>query len=107
MVFAMLEHADFAATDLSSLKLVLTGGTIITPVFVRVTANRSQAGVPVMFGQTEAGGARDKTLRSNPVEVIAGTGGRPYPYTAMRIASVRTGKTHALGEPGENCIRPP
>src|SRR3546814_3366925 len=60
-----------------------------------------------MFGQTEAGGAMAKTLRSNPVEVIAGTVGRPYPHTAMRIACVRTGKTLAPGETGEICIRSP
>src|SRR3546814_8233967 len=48
-----------------------------------------------------------KPLRSNPVEVIAGTVGRPYPHTAMRIACVRTGKTLAPGETGEICIRSP
>src|SRR3546814_11503376 len=60
-----------------------------------------------MFGQTEAGGAMAKTLRSHPVEVIAGTVGRPYPHTAMRIACVRTVQTLAPGETGEICIRSP
>jgi fatty-acyl-CoA synthase len=107
MVIAMLEHEGFASTDLSSLRLVLTGGTVITPEFVRLVRERFGVDVQVMFGQTEAGGAMCKTFRGDPIETVASTVGRPYPHTAMRIAEVATGKTAAAGVIGEIRIRSP
>jgi fatty-acyl-CoA synthase len=107
MVIAMVEHANFATTDLSALRLVLTGGTMITPDFVRLVEQRFKVGVQVMFGQTEAGGAMSKTLRSDPIETIAATVGRPYPQTEMRIADVQTGQTVAAGVIGEIRLRSP
>ena len=107
MAIAMIEHPDFATTDLSALKLVLTGGTVITPDFIHLVRERFHVGVQVMFGQTEAGGAMCKTLRSDPIEVIAQTVGRPYPQTEMRIADVATSATVEAGTVGEIRLRSP
>ncbi len=107
MVIGMIEHETFATTDLSSLQLVLTGGTIITPDFVRLCREKLRAGVQVMFGQTEAGGGMTKTYRDDPVEIISGTVGRPEAHTAMRIADVQTGATVNAGEIGEIRIKSP
>ena len=107
MAIAMVEHPDFATTDLSSLALALTGGTVITPDFVALVRERFKVEVQVMFGQTEAGGAMCKTLRDDPVEVIAGTVGRPYPHTEMRIADLASGTTVANGVVGEIRLRSP
>ena len=107
MAIAMVEHPDFPTTDLSALQLVLTGGTVITPDFVHLIEERFKVGVQVMFGQTEAGGAMCKTLRSDPIEVISQTVGRPYPHTEMRIADVQDGHTVDAGTVGEIRLRSP
>lgn len=107
MAIAMVEHPDFDGTDLSALRLVLTGGTVITPDFVRLINDRFHVGVQVMFGQTEAGGAMCKTLRADPIAKIAETVGRPYPQTEMRIADVQTGATVDAGIVGEIRLRSP
>lgn len=107
MAIAMIEHPDFATTDLSALELVLTGGTVITPDFVGLIEDRFKVAVQVMFGQTEAGGAMCKTLRTDPIAVIAATVGRPYPQTEMRIADTQTGETVAAGTVGEIRLRSP
>jgi len=107
MVMAMLECPDFAGTDLSALQIVLTGGTTITPEFVRLAREKLKAEVQVMFGQTEAGGGMTKTFRGDSAEVISATVGRPYSHTEMRIADARTGETVARGEIGEIRIRSP
>ena len=107
MIFAMLEHEAFATANLSSLEIVLTGGTTISPDFVRLVHARFGADVQVMFGQTESGGAISKTLRSDPIERIARTVGCAYPHTAVRIAGNLDGETVATGVPGEIRIRSP
>lgn len=107
MVIAMIEHETFREADLSSLQVVVTGGTTITPEFVRMVYERFRADVQVMFGQTEAGGAMCKTYRTDMVETIAATVGRPYPHTAMRIADVKTGTTLGCNEIGEIRIHSP
>jgi fatty-acyl-CoA synthase len=61
MLIAMVEHPNFAQTDLSALEL-LTGGTVMTPDFVRMAKRKLRADVQVMFGPTEAGGAMCKTF---------------------------------------------
>jgi fatty-acyl-CoA synthase len=107
MAINMIEHPNFATTDLSALELVLTGGTAITPDFVSLIRDRFNVGVQVMFGQTEAGGAMCKTLRSDPINIIAETVGCPYPQTEMRIAEVDSGRTVDIGVVGEIRLRSP
>jgi fatty-acyl-CoA synthase len=107
MAIAMMEHPDFAGTDLSHLQLALTGGTVITPEFVRLVRERFDVAVQVMFGQTEAGGAMCKTYRGDPIDIIATTVGRPYPQTEMRIADPTNGATVETGVVGEIRLRSP
>jgi fatty-acyl-CoA synthase len=107
MIIALLDHEKFTETDLSSLRLVLTGGTVITPDFVKLLHDRFNADVQVMFGQTESGGGMTKTYRGDPIDRIAATVGRPYPHTEMRIADPVTGATLPTGSAGEVRIRSP
>lgn len=107
MALAIMEHPDFDKTDLSSLEVIQTGATTISPEFVRRLGARFNADVQIMFGQTEAGGVMCKSLRGDPVEVIAGTVGKPYPYTELKISDVATGATLGLGQIGEIRIRSP
>ncbi|WP_340268087.1 class I adenylate-forming enzyme family protein [Sphingobium mellinum] len=107
MAIALMEHADFDKTDLSSLEVIQTGGTTVAPEFVRRLRDRFDADVQIMFGQTEAGGVMCKSLRGDPVEVIAGTVGKPYPYTELKISDVATGASLGIDEIGEIRIRSP
>lgn len=103
----MVEHADFDEAYLSSIQVIQTGATVITPEFVRMLKDRFQADVQVMFGQTEAGGVMCKTFRGDPVELIAETVGQPYPHTELRVADVANGTTLETGVVGEIRLRSP
>ncbi|MEC3909090.1 AMP-binding protein [Sphingobium sp. CR2-8] len=107
MAIAMMEHPDFDKTNLSSIEVIQTGGTTVSPEFVRRLGDRFDADVQIMFGQTEAGGVMCKSLRGDPVEVIAGTVGKPYPYTELKISDVTTGATLGFGQIGEIRIHSP
>jgi fatty-acyl-CoA synthase len=107
MAIALMEHPEFAATDLSSVEVIQTGGTVVTPEFIRVLAESFKADVQVMFGQTEAGGVMCKSRRGDPIEVIAETVGRPYPHTELRICDTATGEPVDTNVVGEIRIRSP
>jgi fatty-acyl-CoA synthase len=107
MAIAIMEHPDFDKTDLSSLKVIQTGGTTVAPEFVRRLRDRFHADVQIMFGQTEAGGVMCKSLRGDPAEVIAGTVGKPYPHTELKISDAVTGATVGTDRIGEIRIRSP
>jgi fatty-acyl-CoA synthase len=107
MVIALLEHPTFADRDLSSLNLLKTGGTTITPEFVRLASQALQVDVQVVLGQTEAGGDLTMTRRSDKAETIAATVGRPMPHTALKIVSRETDGTSRVGDIGEIRVRSP
>jgi long-chain acyl-CoA synthetase len=93
MAIRLLEHPDFEAFDLSSLKSWPLGGAPVTPDLLdRIRAklpNLRRRGLSNTWGMTEAGGfltagdARD--MAAHP-----GTVGRPYGVVELRIADPNT-----------------
>lgn len=89
MAIRILEHPDFARTDLSSLKSWPLGGAPVTTALLDRIREKlpklRDRGLSNTWGMTEAGGfltvadARDLTLHP-------GTVGRPYPVVEIRIA---------------------
>jgi fatty-acyl-CoA synthase len=107
MLIPMLEHPDFATTDLSSLKALLFGGTVITPTFLTMARERTGADVQTVFGMTEGSSEVIKTRRDDPVEVICETVGTPLPHIELRIVDPATGAIMEIGEIGEIRFKSP
>jgi len=106
-VIAMVEHEAFRRTDLSNLQVLTTGGTTITPEFIRMTREHFAADIMVMFGQTEAGGGLCKTFRKDPSETLVSTVGFPFPHTALKIVDPKTNVMTNVGVAGEVRINSP
>ena len=83
-VIAILAEASLDDRDLSSLRVVQTGGSS-TPVKVLREANE-RLGCPVvdMYGMLETG-VTSCTSPEEPCEAWVGTVGRPYPFMRVRI----------------------
>ncbi|CAB3735721.1 AMP-binding protein [Paraburkholderia rhynchosiae] len=107
MVLDMLEHETFGQFDLSSLELMLTGGTIVTPEIVRSIREEFNVDVGVIFGQTEAGGVMAQTCRGEPEERLCNSVGRAISNCEMKIAHAESGEPLPIGEIGEICVRSP
>jgi len=107
MVHAMLEHERFAQTDLSTLKLFLTGGTVVAPDLVRLIRDRFKTDVGVMFGQTEAGGTMCVTRRGDTEAHLCGTVGTPISSYEMKLVAPACGAAVPIGQVGEICVRGP
>ena len=107
MLAAMFEHPDFATTDFSSLKVMVTGGTVISPEVVMATQQKLGVDVGVIFGQTEAGGVMAETRRKDSIEHVCHSVGLPLPCYDMKIVHMESGTIQPVGEIGEICVRGP
>lgn len=105
LYLSLLAHPRLAETDLSSLRIAVTGSASIPPSLIE--RMRNELGFSVVttaYGLTECGGLATLCDPQSPAEVIAGTSGRPLPGTEV---SIRDPDNHDLpqGETGEICLR--
>lgn len=107
MLLALMEHPDFGRRDLSSLEVVLSGGSAVAPELVSRIEAALGVHFIVAFGQTEAHGHVTQTLPDDSAVDKAETIGTPLPFVELRVVSTATGDTVARGEVGELCVRSP
>lgn len=89
MTVALLEHPDRHRYDLSSLSAVLSGAAP-APVWLweRVRDELGASEIVTGYGMTECGGAMTLTRPEDPLELTAGTAGKPK---AAGVAGVEGG----------------
>lgn len=105
LYLSMLAHPRLAETDLSSLRVAVTGAATIPAVLIqRMRDELGFAVVTTAYGLTECGGLATICDPSDPAEVIASTSGRPLPGTEVSIRDL-TNRPLAQGESGEICLR--
>lgn len=104
MFLAILEHPRFATTDLSRLRLVISGGAPCPPPIFEAMAAR---GVPFKqgYGLTEAG-PNNFWLPDDQVAAKPGRVGYPLFQIDARVVDER-GATQPAGTPGELWLRGP
>jgi len=101
---AVLEHADFEKTDLSSLKLLNAGSSLVPVSMIAVLHAR---GVPVcqVYGATETGPVSIYLRREDAMR-FPGSAGQAGWHVEVRLVDGR-GEDVATNEVGEICIRAP
>jgi fatty-acyl-CoA synthase len=105
MIMALAERPELARTDLSSLKVLVTGGTTVPPEIVRLVQEKFGVNLHVVFGQTEAGGVMTQTFPGDTQHHICSTVGQALPQCEMKVINTDTGIIQPLGEVGEICTR--
>ena len=105
MLVAMLEHAAFASTDLSSVKAICSGGSTVPAALVTLFEQKLGAPFTIVFGQTECSPVAAMTMATDSIADKAGTIGLPLPNMETKIVNPDTGKLAAIGEIGEFCTR--
>jgi fatty-acyl-CoA synthase len=103
MTQALAAHPAWAAADLSSLRTVYTGSTVIREAAV---APWHAKGVPVVqgYGMTEAPSIALTPPDAAPAQVLAG--GKPTLFQQVRVVDP-SGRDLPAGEPGEVWTRGP
>jgi fatty-acyl-CoA synthase len=105
MLIAMLEHPDFATTDLSHLEGICSGGSLVPAQLVKRFEEDLGAPFTIVFGQTECSPVASMTQPFDSIDDKSGTIGPPMPGVEVKIVHPDTGKTMPLGEVGEYCTR--
>ena len=104
MLIALMEHPDFATRDISSLRVVGSGGAQVPAELVRRIEAALGVQFGIVFGQTECSAVATQTFLDDGDEDKAETIGRPLPQVEIQIVDPN-GAVVAPGELGELCIR--
>lgn len=105
--FSLMDHPQFAAFDLSSLRVGHTGASNVPVELIR--AGREIFGFDLFltsFGQTECTALATVNYPDASFETIARTVGKPLPGVELKIVDA-DGKAVPQGESGELLIRGP
>lgn len=101
----MLNHPNRDDWDISSLRFLSTGATMVPiQLMRRLEAETEIAVLSTGYGMTECCGSATHTRPGDPIERIAYTVGKAIPGTEIAIADAE-GRPLPLGETGEVLIR--
>jgi fatty-acyl-CoA synthase len=105
MLIALMEHPDLATRDLSSMRLVFSGGSTVPAELVRRIESTLGVRFGIVYGQTEASPIITQTrLDDSPINKSE-TIGQPQPQQEVKIVDPVTGETVPPGTIGEICAR--
>jgi fatty-acyl-CoA synthase len=106
MFIAELEHPDFDAFDLSSLRTgIMAGSPCPVEVMRKVMERMHMHEVGICYGMTETSPVSTQTSADDEVVHRTGTVGRVHPHVEVKIVDAATGECVPRGEPGELCTR--
>jgi fatty-acyl-CoA synthase len=109
MIYALLDHPAFAATDLSSLQTVFYGASPMSPARLQEAIRKIGPVFFQFYGQTEAPQTvcvlRKEDHDPDDLTRLA-TCGRPVPWLHVALLD-DAGNVVPRGEPGEICVRGP
>lgn len=94
------------AADVSSVRLISSGGASVTPAFIEETARVFDARVKRTYGSTEAPTVTTST-NDDPFEIARDTDGRAIGLVELRISHPETGASLPTGSAGELWVRGP
>lgn len=105
MLVAMLEHPNFATTDLSPLERLSCGAATVPGSLVARFKEDLGVSFTILFGQTECSPVASGTHPTDSTIDMAGTIGAPMPHVEVKVVDPFTGQTQPIGSVGEFCTR--
>ncbi|QHE85668.1 AMP-binding protein [Hydrogenophaga sp. BPS33] len=105
MFIAVLDHPQFAHTDLSSLRTgIMAGSPCPIEVMKRVQSQMNMREVTIAYGMTETSPVSTQSAVDDPVDRRVSTVGRVQPHLEVQIVDVN-GRAVPRGAVGELCTR--
>jgi fatty-acyl-CoA synthase len=106
MFIAELEHPEFAAYDLTSLRTGIMAGSPCPIEVMRKVIDRMHMGeVTICYGMTETSPVSLQSNTDDDLELRVSTVGAVHPHVEVKIVDPSTGGVAPRGETGELCTR--
>jgi fatty-acyl-CoA synthase len=105
MLVTMLEAQAQRPRDLSRLRTIMCGGSMVSPELVRRVRADFGCDFHIVYGQTELSCLVSLTHAGDSDEDVSATVGQALPQTEIAILDPGTGAVRPLGEVGEICVR--
>jgi len=105
MLVGLLDHPDIARRDLSSVRTVMSGSTVVPAELVRRTKAVFDCDFSILFGQTELHGVLTQTLPTDSDADQAETIGVALPHVELAVRDPDSGEPVPIGMSGEICAR--
>ena len=117
MLLSLIDHPEFSSRNLSALRSVSLGGSVVPPELVRHIESTLGVRSTICFGQTETCGFISQTHLTDSAEDKASTLGQPLPCVEARVVSSAATEANpeaqveevvlGCGEVGELQVRSP
>jgi fatty-acyl-CoA synthase len=105
MLIGIMEHPSFQTADMSSLRVIYSGGSTVPAAVVTALEQKLGVQFTIVFGQTECSPVCLMTSTSDTIRDKSETLGTAMPHTEVKIVHPGTGKVVPVGEIGEICTR--
>jgi acyl-CoA synthetase (AMP-forming)/AMP-acid ligase II len=105
MLKALLAHPRLASFDVSSLRVVVSGGDTVPPDLVEACERVLAPGFSTVYGQTELSPIVTQTSPSDTEQDNRGTAGRPLWNVEVAVLDLSDGAIVPIGGEGEICAR--
>lgn len=105
MIQAMLEVLETQSFDLSSVRVMNSGGSMVAPELVKRTTEAFGCPFQTVYGQTECSPLVSQHEADDTFDDLCNTVGRPVPQVEVSIRSVHGDEVMAVGEIGEICVK--
>jgi fatty-acyl-CoA synthase len=105
MIVALIEAVEKSGADVSSIRRIMSGGSMVPPELCRKARAVFDAPIQIVYGQTETSPVLTQTWYEDAEEDLTQTIGQPSPHTEVSIRNPVTNSVVSIGEQGEICAR--
>jgi fatty-acyl-CoA synthase len=105
MLVGLIEAQDAEARNVDSLRMIVSGGSMVPPDLVRRARSLFGCGFTTVYGQTESSPVVTQTAADDCLDDLCETVGRALPQTEISIRDPATGALAPVGQIGEICAR--
>lgn len=105
MIVALIEAGEKSGADLSSVRRIMSGGSMVPPELCRKARAVFGTPIQIVYGQTETSPVLTQTWYEDSEEDLTQTIGQPAAHTEISIRNPATNAVVPIGEQGEICAR--
>ena len=105
MLIGLLEAQAARPRNVSSLKMIVSGGAMVPPELIRRVRDVFDCGFQTVFAQTESSPVLTQTSTDDSMEDLCETVGQPLPQTEISIRDPQSNAVVPIGAVGEICAR--